>query len=217
MPSTLNKRKKALPPQSKKRIKISSYLISSGLFLAGLGTVIFFLTFYPVIKEEVGYQISQTILKKVIKKNINPVDSQFGIVIPKIGANAVVVVNVDPFNAKEYQWALTKGVAQARGTVFPGQTGNIFIFAHSSGNWYQANRYNSIFYLLHKLVKDDIIYLYYKNKEFKYTVSDAKIVEASEVKYLTGTGEGKTLNLMTCWPPGTTLKRYLVTAEFVLH
>lgn len=120
---------------------------------------------------------------------------------PKIEANVKVVKNIDPFNEKAYQVGLTKGVAHARGTALPGHAGNTFIFAHSSGNWYEANRYNSIFYLLHRLKKDR-----------------KKIVEAGDVKYLENTNQNtSTVTLMTCWPPGTTLKRLIVRGEIVAN
>lgn len=61
--------------------------------------------------------------------------------------------------------------------------------------------------------KGDEILLYYNKEKFKYQVTDKKIVDASEVKYLTGTGDKKTITLMTCWPPGTTLKRLIVIGE----
>lgn len=194
--------------------KLSKYLITFGYCFLVIGVLIFTLTFYPVIKEEINYQIStkrdQNKLKKV---EIKPLDKEFGIVIPKIGANAKIVPNVDPYNEKEYQWQLTKGVAHAKGTSLPGQIGNTFIFAHSSGDWYTANRYNSVFYLLNKLEKDDDIYLYYQNQKFHYKVSEKKIVDSTAIDYLVRKKAEKIVTLMTCWPPGTTLKRLLVIGK----
>jgi sortase A len=143
---------------------------------------------------------------------------EFGIVIPKIRANAKVINNIDPFNSKEYQWALTKGVAHAKGTAYPGHAGNTFIFAHSSVDWYIANRYNSVFYLLHKLEKGDKIEMYYKKKKYVYEVTVKKYVDASDVSYLNSQNSLNSLNtsiltLMTCWPPGTTYKRLIVQAK----
>lgn len=132
--------------------------------------------------------------------------------IPKIGANAAVVANVDPYDSRQYQIALTRGIAHARGTVFPGQPGNVFLFSHSSANIIDAGRYNSVFFLLTKLEKDDEIILYYKGEKFRYAVTEKGIVEANAVSYLSPTSEGKTLTLMTCWPPGTTLKRLIIRA-----
>ncbi|MBI3887706.1 sortase [Candidatus Microgenomates bacterium] len=179
-----------------------------GLALIFSGVLIFLSTFFPLAKEEVRYAIDT-------KKNIDikPVSTNFGIVIPKIGANAKVIANVNPNNEKEYQLALSTGVAHARGTVFPGQIGNVFIFAHSAGDMFQANRYNAVFYLLGKLEKGDEIDLYYDGKKYKYLVEQTKIVESSETSYLNGNGKDKTLTLMTCWPAGTTLKRQILIAQ----
>lgn len=191
---------------------LATVLIAVGVSVIALSLVIFILIFYPVIKAELNYQIHQN-SKAVQTKKIEPIDIQFGIVIPKIGANAKVIANIDPFNEREYQVALTGGVAHARGTVYPGEVGNIFIFSHSSVNFYQAQRYNSIFYLLDKMNKDDEILLYYKGKTFKYKVTDKKIVDASAIQYLKSLGFDKTVTLMTCWPPGTTFKRLLIIAK----
>jgi len=190
--------------------KVSQLLLAFGGAVLSIGLVLFLLIFYPVVKEEVKYQV---VTRNQAVKDITPVDSQFGIVIPKIEANAKVVPNVNPFDPKDYQWQLTKGVAHARGTVFPGQVGNVFIFAHSAGDFLEANRFNAVFYLLYKLSKGDDIDLFYKGEKFKYKVTEIKYVEATNVSYLTGSGNEKTVTLMTCWPPGTTLKRLIVVAK----
>ncbi|MCX7881529.1 MAG: sortase [Patescibacteria group bacterium] len=201
--------------KTQKSIFKKLFIITGFIFLL-TGFLIFFLTFYPVIKQEVKYQITIKKLSKDRIKEIKPVDQEFGIVIPKIQANAKVIANVDPFNEKIYQQALTKGVAHAKGTALPDVIGNTFIFSHSSVDWYTANRYNSVFYLLNKLEKDDEIYLYYQKQKYHYQVTEKKIVDASEMSYLKGDDNRvKTLTLMTCWPPGTNLKRLIVIARLI--
>ncbi|OGK14130.1 hypothetical protein A3H80_04715 [Candidatus Roizmanbacteria bacterium RIFCSPLOWO2_02_FULL_37_19] len=198
-----------------KRIqRLSSYLIYFGILLIVIACAIFLFTFFPVIREEIKYQ---TITTKdgTQKKVIRPVDEEFGIVVPKIGANAKIIANVDPYTEKIYQRALTKGVAHAKGTVTPDKVGNMFLFAHSSGNFYEANRYNSVFYLLTKIEKGDSIYIFYKGEKYTYKVTNKKIVQAEAAQYLLSRGKKKTITLMTCWPPGTTLKRLIVTAEVI--
>lgn len=206
----------------KKEINLSKLIVLIGriLFLSGL--LIFFLTFYRIIWQETKYAFRTGFSRKT-PTIIKPISTDFGIVIPKIGANAKVIDNVDPFNSREYQLALTKGVAHAIGTAYPGHVGNDFIFAHSSENWYIANQFNSIFYLLHKLEKDDLIEMYYKKKKYVYKVFDKKYVYANAVEYLnsinlgsgnpTPTKNTSILTLMTCWPPGTTFKRLIIRAE----
>jgi sortase A len=154
--------------------------------------------------------------EKVSKSDyLKPADPSFSIIIPKIGANSAVVANVDPHDSREYQRALTKGVAHAKGSVFPGQIGNTFLFSHSSVNVYDANRYNSVFYLLRKLNEDDVFYLIYQGEIYQYRVSETKIVEADDVKYLDANTQKNQATLMTCWPPGTTLQRLLVIGDLV--
>jgi sortase A len=142
-----------------------------------------------------------------------PLDEDFGIVIPKISANASVVADVDPSNASVYQRALTKGVAHAKGTAHPGEPGNTFIFAHSGLDFSEAMRYNAVFYLLNKLEIGDEIVIFYEGEKFNYKVSGKKIVNPGEIQYLEGDPNKKTLALMTCWPAGTTLKRLIIIGD----
>ena len=193
-------------------MKISSVLIMVGFISVALAVIVFVVTFYPVIMVELNYQLTQAQGELTVNREIKPQDSDFGIVVPKISANAKIIPNVDPYNNVEYQVALTQGVAHALGTGFPGSAGNVFLFSHSV-NFYEASRYNSIFYLLDKLVVGDEIDLYYSGEKFKYFVNDKKIVSSKDIKYLGSLGSGKTVTLMTCWPPGTTFKRLLVIGE----
>lgn len=144
-----------------------------------------------------------------------PEDPNFSIVIPKIGANAKVLANVDAGNKAVYLEALKKGVAHTEGTAFPGEGGHIFLFAHSTDYFWNVGSYNAIFYLLYKLEKGDEINLFYQGERFLYRLIDKKIVEASQVEYLTRKTNKEFLTLQTCWPPGTTLKRLLVFATRV--
>ena len=177
------------------------------------GVVIPLLTFYPVIPEEIRYKAITRPKNAQKMAQIKPINTDFGIVIPKINANAKVVLNVNPYQENIYQKALTQGVAHAEGTSLPGQIGNTFIFAHSSGDWYTANRYNSVFYLLNKLKKDDEIFIYYQKKKYRYLVTEIKFVNADQINYLSRKPGSHMLTLMTCWPPGTTIKRLIIIAQ----
>lgn len=189
--------------------KLPQILIGAGIFLITLSLIFFIFIFLPVFKVEINYSLNKP---KTINQII-PIDKDFGIVIPKIGANSKIIPNVDPYNSYIYQQALTKGVAQAKGTSNPSTNGNMFLFSHSSVNLLEAGRYNSIFYLLSKLEKDDEIYIYYKGTKYKYEVSEKKIVDAKNVSYLSGKSNEQILTLMTCWPAGTTYKRLVVIAK----
>ncbi|MCR4330095.1 MAG: sortase [Candidatus Roizmanbacteria bacterium] len=148
---------------------------------------------------------------------IVPADTEFSIVIPKISANSLVEANVDPSNYDEYIGALKKGVAHARGTALPGDSGHMYLFAHSTDNMLNVSSYNAVFYLLYKLEPNDRIYIFYKNKKYAYKVIDKSIVDPTQVEYITKQSSKPFLTLQTCWPPGTTLKRLLVFATPVVQ
>lgn len=171
--------------------------------------------YFPSARAEVVYQLSKSFPSE---KEIKPVNTDFSIVIPKIRVNANVVKNVDPFDSRIYQKALTEGVAHAKGSGLPGFPGNTFIFAHSAINWYQASQYNSIFYLTNKLEPGDEIFVYYKGSKYRYSVTEKKIVAASEISYLSDSQNvtsqsASSLTLMTCWPPGTDTNRLIILAN----
>lgn len=206
----------------------SPVLLGLGLGFIGLSLALLAAIFYPSVVNEVRYRTNPpdsssevTIIninganQEEGKKYIVAADPFFSVVIPKIGANSKIIRDVDPLNSLEYQKKLTEGVAHAKGTALPGQQGNIFLFAHSSDNFINANRYNSVFYLINKLESKDKIYLIFNRKKYVYEVVDKKIVSAEEVSYLDPKSDLEKVTLMTCWPAGTTYKRLVVVAELV--
>jgi len=175
-------------------------------------------------QEEISFSLQKAEGEKgSLTRNVNgqvaevlvPEDPNFSVVIPKIGANARIITGVDASNEKIYADALKKGVAQALGTAFPGEGGHVFLFAHSTDYWWNVSSYNAIFYLLGKLVKGDDINIFYKGERFVYRVIDTKVVDPSEVEYITRKTNKEFLTLQTCWPLGTTFKRLLVFATRV--
>lgn len=144
---------------------------------------------------------------------ITPVSTDFGLVIEKINANAKIIPNVDASNEKEYLEALSKGIAHAKGTHFPGDKGNIYLFSHSTDAPWNFVRYNAIFYLLNKLETGDRVILFYQGRRYDYIVFDKVVVSPTETSYLTNHYDEEILTLQTCDPPGTTFKRLVVRAK----
>ena len=146
---------------------------------------------------------------------LTPRDSNFSILIPKIGASAKVFPNVDISNQNKFLPILMQGVAHAAGSVFPGMNGNIYLFAHSTDNFWDVGRYNAVFYLLKDLKKGDDVVIFYKNQRYNYVVQRTEIVDPSNVSYLVNSQkqDKQQLILQTCWPPGTTWQRLLVFAS----
>ncbi len=210
---------------------VGNFLILSSLFIIGK-------TFYQPAREELHYLLDRYLDKKYVVAGtetpqdqqqvkqgglasllnlqkieiLTPQDPEYSIVIPKIGANSRIIPNVNAADEPGYLAALKKGVAQTLGTANPGENGHIFLFAHSADNIFDIGTYNAVFYLLYKLEKDDEVNVFYKDKRYVYRVIDKKIVEPSQVEYLTRKTDSEFLTMQTCYPPGTTLKRLLVFA-----
>lgn len=199
---------------------------------------IFFLAmgFWPYLESEFSYSWSQLVGQRYVLEgdqvgqvssplgaivnapppiSIVPESTDFGVIIPKLNVNTTVVQDVNAAIEKEYFSALEKGAAHARGTVFPGQDGNSFIFAHSTLNFWDVGRYKAVFTLLRKLEPGDRIITFYQGQRYDYQVKEKKIVDANDISDLTPTASGKRLTLQTCDPPGTTLKRLIVIAEII--
>lgn len=145
---------------------------------------------------------------------IIPKDLTFSITIPKIGASAKVFPNVDPDKPDEYLPVLKQGIAHAKGSVFPGMRGNIYLFAHSTDNWWDVGRYNAVFYLLKDLSPGDEIVVFFESFRYDYVVTRLVYADPTDVSFLTREHAGEEqLVLQTCWPPGTTWKRLYVLAK----
>jgi len=197
-------------------LKIISTLLIFGA-LTVLGAI-----FWPVTQAEIEYGYNSALN---IRYSLNPEFSgtyertlkvpnkDFSIAIPKIAAAAPIIANVDPQNKYEYLRALKQGVAQAKGTAVPGETGNVYLFAHSEDTFYNVNTYNAPFFLLGKLTRGDEIYVFYKDRKFKYVVDQVKVVSPEEVNYLTVNPDRNTLTLQTDYPPGMTFARRIVIAD----
>ncbi|OGC92607.1 hypothetical protein A2899_05140 [Candidatus Amesbacteria bacterium RIFCSPLOWO2_01_FULL_49_25] len=140
-------------------------------------------------------------------------DWNYSIYIPKIGAVSRIVPDVDAGNKKEYLAALKEGVAEARGLAHPGEVGTTFLFAHSVGDRADFARYNAVFYLLGEMEPGDDIEVVYKGKLSRYKVEEILKLEARDTRYLVPQKKEELLVLQTCWPPGTSWKRLVLTAR----
>jgi len=206
---------------------ISNFLIFAGLAYIGLG-------FYPVLQAELGYlwithfppttqpsnypTIEPSNHSAILWSDLlePPINTEFSIVIPKLRVNAPVVADVPAANEPAYLAALKSGVAHAQDTATPStEPGNTYLFAHSTPNIFDIQKYSAVFTLLNKLETGDRVILFHKNQRFDYTVSTNEVVESFNLTPLTRQVESPTLTLQTCDPPGVPINRRIVTAELV--
>jgi LPXTG-site transpeptidase (sortase) family protein len=144
------------------------------------------------------------------------------IIIPKLGKN-IPLVDVDHSSNVKYgdmqnifMEELKKWVVRYPGTARPGEFGNAFIFWHSSNYPWVVSEYNDVFALIDTLKKGDDIIVYYDQKKYTYRISDRAIVDPGDTKVLSARDpKKKEISLMTCWPVGTTLERYIIFGELV--
>ena len=146
---------------------------------------------------------------------IEPVSTSFGIVIPKIGVNSMVIPGVDPSSPEGYTDALSAGVAHANTSFFPDQDGTVYLFSHSTNYDWFVKDLNAVFYLVKNLEKDDVVVILYNKKRYTYKITAKKVVSPSSISYLIPYAGKKNLILQTCWPPGSTTERLLIFADLI--
>ena len=222
--------------QAQDRGGISGRLIGLGLIALALGGITPSLT--PVAALESSYYINA--VKQMVRQQkeeekplpaavpvqfdpliapdgskITPVDTDFGIVIPKIGVNAPVIPNVNPLKEWEYTQALEKGVAHSSTSFFPNEEGVVYLFSHSTNYEWFIKDLNAIFYLLKNLEAGDLIVLAYKGDLYTYKLVEKRVVSPSEISYVQPISGERKLILQTCWPPGQTTERLLIIADLI--
>ena len=111
---------------------------------------------------------------------------------------------------------LKKSLIQYPQTAIPGQLGNSVIFGHSVlPQFFNPKSYLTIFATLYKLKEGDDIFIDIDNIRYKYQVEDMFEVVPTDLSVLEQRFDSRYLSLITCSPPGTTLRRLVVRAHIV--
>jgi sortase A len=137
----------------------------------------------------------------------NP-SSEYTISIPKLKIQDAVV-EVGSMDLK-------KSLIQYPQTALPGQLGNGVIFGHSVlPQFFNPKSYLTIFSTLHRLKQGDEIFIDYDNILYKYLVEEMYEVSPTDLSVLEQRYDGRYMNLITCSPPGTYLRRLVIKARIV--
>lgn len=190
-----------------------------GIIFCLLAALIFLSFLAPILLSEKNYRGQKSkihsgfgeLLWLEQKGIVSPADWQFSLIIPEIDLNARVVAEVDASDEAAYREALKRGLAHAQGSSYPGKQGLLYIFGHSTDFVWNVSNINALFYLLGKLEKGDEVDIVYQGRHYAYQVTEKEIVSAGDLARLKETEE-RQLVLSTCWPPGTTWQRLIVTA-----
>lgn len=131
--------------------------------------------------------------------------SEFTISIPKLKIfDARVKVDAEEFD---------EALALYPGTALPGEIGNAFISGHSVlPQFFNPKDYKKIFATLPQLKIGDEIIANVAGVEYRYLVESKRVIDPSDVSVIYAPVRDRCLTLMTCVPPGTSLKRLIVTS-----
>lgn len=205
-------------------------------FLILLGIFFLVLAYGPLIYDEIWWKVKEAkhqdiVLGKVDDGvpdsvfarllstkpiSIEPVNTDFSIVIERLGVNAPIKADVSVTDSDAYFDALKEGVAHASISPYPSEDpGNVYLFAHSSINFWELGKYAKVFNLLRKLELGDKVHLFYDNQLFVYEVENIQVLDGWNTYPLTRPVIEPTLTLQTCDPPGTTINRLVVTANLL--
>ncbi len=111
---------------------------------------------------------------------------------------------------------LSKSLVHYKGTAIPGRFGNAIIFGHSTlPQLYSPKNYLTIFSYLPSLKKEDDIIVDYDGITYTFRVSEMIEVKPEDIQILEQRYDSSYLSLVTCVPPGTTLRRLVVRAKLV--
>ncbi len=186
---------------------VARWLVRVGRFLMVLAVVGAVYIYLPLGIAWINYSNHKVTKELVVE------DNNYAVFVPKIGALAAVIPNVDANSKEAYGLALRAGVAEAAGMAHPGEMGTTLLFAHSVGDRIDFARYNAVFYLLDKLGLGDTVEIVYKGKLLRYEVVRREILEPENNAYFKPQKLSEQLVLQTCWPPGTTWKRLVVVGR----
>ena len=206
-------------------VKLSNVLII-------LGILFLLFSFGPLLKDEIWFYIKElrnqeykidaeggekdSVFARFLSSNpiaITPVDTEFSLVIERIGVNAPIIADVSVTDEKAYREALKHGIAHASTSQYPSrEPGNVYLFAHASLNFFDLGGYASVFNLLRKLNYGDEVHVFYKGDDYIYEVTNKEVVKGWNTQPLLRPVIEPVLTLQTCDPPGTTINRFVVTA-----
>lgn len=157
-----------------------------------------------IIKDEDGFSYFATSYKPQ-----GPRPKEFYVTIPKLNIFKAQAL-VDNLN-------FTKNLSHFPGSALPGEVGNVFITGHSVlPQFNDPKDYNKIFTKLEDLEIGDKIEVTLDGKTYEYLVQYSKVVSPRDISVLAPISKnGKNLTLMTCVPPGTSLKRLVVISSLI--
>jgi sortase A len=187
-----------------------------GLAVGGFAVLIFLFGFFNevIIAPFIQPARTQSATPLIVNADTVAPSATPQVIIPKINVQIPIQFDVTATDEATMQKDLESGVAHYPVTSNPGQNGNSAYFGHSSNNIFNKGKYKFAFVLLHELIPGDTFYITKDGKVYAYKVFDKKVVEPNQVEVLDPVpGHTATATLITCDPPGTSLKRMVIVGD----
>lgn len=109
---------------------------------------------------------------------------------------------------------LDKSLVHYPGTAKPGKLGTAVIFGHSVlPQFFNPKNYITIFSTLPTIKKEDQVLIDYDEIRYTFIIEELREVPPNDISILFQKYDDSRLTLVTCVPPGTYLRRLVVTAR----
>ncbi|OGY18860.1 MAG: hypothetical protein A2900_01520 [Candidatus Chisholmbacteria bacterium RIFCSPLOWO2_01_FULL_50_28] len=111
---------------------------------------------------------------------------------------------------------LSKNLVQYKGSALPGELGATIIFGHSIlPQFFNPKNYKAIFSLVPTMEIGDEVLIKFDGISYTYRVIDKTEVKPDNLTVLEQSYDNEYLRLITCTPPGTYLRRAVITAALI--
>lgn len=207
-------------PKNKVVLGIGAFILLWVLTLCVLFSIVYFSGRMPnYIKDFTGDAVAAVLTTietgaEQTNGSVIYASSTSYIAIPEIGlVSPIVYPTSSDFDVLDK--ALLSGVVHYPKSALPGEDGTVFIFGHSTSRLVVRNKAFTAFTKIHDLTVGDIIYIMFRNAEYRYRVSAVKNNVDPKMEDVAFASDGPKLILTTCWPPGNIKNRTVVEAEYL--
>jgi len=147
--------------------------------------------------DEIAYPLGREYIVRTV--NGKMIKSQGKIFIPTIKMVENLLEGVDRTN-------LDYGISHYSASPWPGMKGNIVLTGH---NFFGQS---PLFSLINRVKPNDKVIIHYKGKRYVYKITFMKIIDSNNLSRYESSKTNQ-LTLITCYPPGYTLKRLIIIAN----
>lgn len=145
-------------------------------------------------------------------KNFEQSNKENSLEIPKIEISVPLVLSEGVKESNLYK-LLERGVVLFPGSTLPGEVGQTIILGHSAPPGWPKIKYDWIFTRLNELADGDEIFVYFNHRKYSFYVTGKFFLDRGEELPQTLTNSDNVLVLISCWPPGSDIRRIAVVAK----